>query len=165
MNPEIDIGKLALSIMEHPELIEKIKKLGENSNGIEAKADSLSEEEKNSFREEDLFAALQGALSEEAPQEEAQEDAVDTAQVILAVRRRCADDEKELLPIPLLMYDDHKPEDIDTKLEDHVADECRYMCMSNPIKPIKPIEKKVKIYDPLSTDDMKPSRYAKMLKL
>ena len=37
--------------------------------------ETLSEEEKNSFREEDLLAALQGALSEEAPQEEAQEDA------------------------------------------------------------------------------------------
>ena len=32
MNSDIDIGKLALSIMEHPELIEKIKSLAtENS--------------------------------------------------------------------------------------------------------------------------------------
>jgi hypothetical protein len=55
--------------------------------------------------------------------------------------------------IPLLMYDDHKPEDIDTKQEDHVADECRYMCMANPMKPLRPVEKKVQVYDPLSTDE------------
>ena len=37
--------------------------------------------------------------------------------------------------IPLLQYDDHKPEDLDTDGEDHVADEVRYFCMSRPIKP------------------------------
>ena len=37
--------------------------------------------------------------------------------------------------IPLLMYDEHKPEDLDTDGEDHVADEVRYICMSRPIKP------------------------------
>ncbi len=37
--------------------------------------------------------------------------------------------------IPLLMYDEHKPEDLDSDGEDHVADEVRYMCMSRPIKP------------------------------
>ncbi len=37
--------------------------------------------------------------------------------------------------IPLLMYDDTNVEDLDTELEDHVADEARYMCMSRPIKP------------------------------
>ena len=66
--------------------------------------------------------------------------------------------------IPLLSYDPNKPEDIDTKMEDHIADETRYMCMANPIKPSKPIEKKVKMYDPLSTDDnyYKPSSYSWM---
>ena len=38
--------------------------------------------------------------------------------------------------IPLMMYDEHKVEDLDTDLEDHVADEVRYMCMSRPIKPV-----------------------------
>lgn len=38
--------------------------------------------------------------------------------------------------IPLLMYDETKVEDLDTDLEDHVADEARYMCMSRPIKPV-----------------------------
>lgn len=37
--------------------------------------------------------------------------------------------------IPLLQYDDHKPEDLDTSGEDHVADEVRYFLMSRPIKP------------------------------
>ena len=37
--------------------------------------------------------------------------------------------------IPLLQYDDHKTEDLDTDGEDHVADEVRYFCMSRPIKP------------------------------
>ena len=38
--------------------------------------------------------------------------------------------------IPLQMYSQTRPEDLDTSLEDHVADEVRYMCMSKPIKPI-----------------------------
>jgi hypothetical protein len=33
------------------------------------------------------------------------------------------------------MYDDRRPEDLDTEGEDHVADEVRYMCMARPIKP------------------------------
>ena len=37
--------------------------------------------------------------------------------------------------LPLLMYDEHKPEDIDTDGEDHIADAIRYLCMSRPIKP------------------------------
>lgn len=37
--------------------------------------------------------------------------------------------------IPLLQYDEHKPEDVDTDGEDHVADEVRYFLMSRPIKP------------------------------
>lgn len=37
--------------------------------------------------------------------------------------------------IPLLQYDEHKPEDLDTGGEDHVADEVRYFCMSRPIEP------------------------------
>ena len=37
--------------------------------------------------------------------------------------------------IPLLQYDEHKPEDLDTEGEDHVADEVRYFLMSRPIEP------------------------------
>lgn len=37
--------------------------------------------------------------------------------------------------IPLMMYDETHVEDLDTELEDHIADESRYMCMSRPIVP------------------------------
>ena len=37
--------------------------------------------------------------------------------------------------IPLQVYSVHKPEDLDTEGEDHIADEFRYFCMSRPIKP------------------------------
>ena len=37
--------------------------------------------------------------------------------------------------IPLLQYDAHCDEDLDTAQEDHVADEVRYFCMSRPIAP------------------------------
>ncbi len=55
--------------------------------------------------------------------------------------------------IPTLIYDEHQPEDLDTKGEDHVADEVRYMCMLNPITPRLPAEPKPVAYDPL---DRKP---------
>ena len=49
--------------------------------------------------------------------------------------------------LPLMMYDEHKPEDLDTKLEDHIADAIRYFC--RPIEPVKKdVDKKV-IFDPL----------------
>lgn len=52
--------------------------------------------------------------------------------------------------LPLMMYDEHKPEDLDTKLEDHVADEIRYFCMTRPLKPIE-IKEETKIaFDPLN---------------
>ena len=52
--------------------------------------------------------------------------------------------------IPLLMYDEHKPEDLDTSLEDHIADEWRYMCMARPVKPIIPEKPREIISDPLN---------------
>lgn len=51
--------------------------------------------------------------------------------------------------IPLMMYDDHKPEDLDTDLEDHCADEVRYMCMTHPIKPQTPHRQEELTDDPL----------------
>lgn len=41
--------------------------------------------------------------------------------------------------IPLLLYSETIPEDVDTDMEDHVADEVRYMCMSRPIKAKIPV--------------------------
>ena len=55
-----------------------------------------------------------------------------------------------LRTIPLMMYDAHKVEDLDTSLEDHIADEWRYMCMARPVKPMKPVEQKVILNDPLN---------------
>lgn len=37
--------------------------------------------------------------------------------------------------LPILQYDPHSPEDLDTSAEDHAADEIRYFCMSRPVKP------------------------------
>ena len=52
--------------------------------------------------------------------------------------------------IPLMMYDEHKPEDLDSDLEDHAVDEIRYFCMMRPIKP-RLIEVKEKpLHDPLN---------------
>lgn len=52
--------------------------------------------------------------------------------------------------IPLMMYDDTHVEDIDTDLEDHVADESRYMCMSRPIKPVLAAKQIKQGEDPLN---------------
>lgn len=37
--------------------------------------------------------------------------------------------------VPSLTYDEHTVEDVDSKLEDHIADETRYFCMMNPVPP------------------------------
>lgn len=66
--------------------------------------------------------------------------------------------------IPLLEYDDHRAEDLDTDGEDHVADETRYFLMSRPIKPrIPPAPDKYKenpMYKYLNIDeaDLMPAR-------
>lgn len=52
--------------------------------------------------------------------------------------------------IPLMMYDKTSPEDLDTSLEDHIADEWRYMCMTRPVKPIREAPKRVILSDPLN---------------
>lgn len=52
--------------------------------------------------------------------------------------------------VPLMMYDEHRPEDLNTKLEDHVCDEWRYMCMSRPLKPVIDTPAKHIYSDPLN---------------
>jgi hypothetical protein len=52
--------------------------------------------------------------------------------------------------IPQLLYDEHKPEDLDTNGEDHIADEWRYMCMSRPIAPLREVEQRSILSDPLN---------------
>lgn len=52
--------------------------------------------------------------------------------------------------LPLLQFDEHKPEDLDTKQEDHFADSFRYFCMSRPITPVRTEKKAVYGDDPLN---------------
>ena len=40
-----------------------------------------------------------------------------------------------LRTVPQLLYSEQSPEDVDTKQEDHIADETRYFCMSRPLPP------------------------------
>ena len=54
--------------------------------------------------------------------------------------------------MPLMMYDSARPEDLDTKLEDHCPDEVRYMCMSQPVAPLREAPTRLRIVDPLKTD-------------
>jgi len=54
-----------------------------------------------------------------------------------------------LRTMPLLVYDPHTPEDVDSTGEDHVADEVRYMCMLDPINPPPTETGKPLPYDPL----------------
>ena len=55
-------------------------------------------------------------------------------------------------PLPLLRYDAHAPEDVDTRQEDHIADEIRYLCQSDPIAPRPVVQRTPKVFDPLSSD-------------
>lgn len=60
--------------------------------------------------------------------------------------------------IPLLCYDEHRAEDLDTDGEDHAADEWRYMCMLNPIKPRETKDERIPYFDPLNQYARKRSR-------
>lgn len=42
--------------------------------------------------------------------------------------------------IPTLQHDDRRPEDVDTDMEDHAYDDCRYACMSRPWTAPKPVK-------------------------
>ena len=54
--------------------------------------------------------------------------------------------------VPALVYSQTDVEDIDTATEDHIYDECRYVCMANPINPpTKP--SKPKEYNPLEDEN------------
>lgn len=61
--------------------------------------------------------------------------------------------------IPLQMYDEHKPEDLDSSLEDHACDDIRYFCMMRPIAPRIVKEKYKPAHDPL--DQYNKERYAR----
>ena len=65
--------------------------------------------------------------------------------------------------IPLMMYDEHKPEDLDTDLEDHICDSIRYFCMMRPIAPRIIEDKKLPMYDPLNQFTESSGRYNKAI--
>lgn len=52
--------------------------------------------------------------------------------------------------IPLLIYSDKHPEDIDTDMEDHNYDEQRYEFMDYPIAPRPNVKQKINLDDPLN---------------
>lgn len=52
--------------------------------------------------------------------------------------------------MPLMMYDEHKVEDLNTDLEDHACDEVRYFCMMRPIAPRQTVTKLKPMCDPLN---------------
>lgn len=54
--------------------------------------------------------------------------------------------------VPSLIHDETMVEDLDTTQEDHIADECRYFCMSRPIAPRKLWVPPPKRFDPLESD-------------
>jgi hypothetical protein len=39
--------------------------------------------------------------------------------------------------VPALMHDEHKHEDIDTRMEDHAGDDTRYACMARPVSRVE----------------------------
>lgn len=51
--------------------------------------------------------------------------------------------------VPSLVYSQTDVEDVDTKGEDHIYDECRYVLMEYPITPKPAKEKKIEEFDPL----------------
>ena len=51
--------------------------------------------------------------------------------------------------IPALVYDEMHVEDINTDMEDHIYDECRYVLMENPIAPRENVKPQPPAEDPL----------------
>ena len=52
--------------------------------------------------------------------------------------------------IPSLEFSTTNPEDVNSDMEDHIADETRYMCMMRPMSPIEPVAKEIHLEDPLN---------------
>lgn len=53
---------------------------------------------------------------------------------MLYIFRTCRD---FLRTVPILQYSAQHPEDVDSDMEDHIADETRYLCMHVPIRPAR----------------------------
>lgn len=73
--------------------------------------------------------------------------------------------EAAIRTMPLMMYDEHKAEDLDTDLEDHAMDEIRYMCMARPIPARITQTEYVPISDPLNQWKKSGGRYQSIYEL
>ncbi len=54
--------------------------------------------------------------------------------------------------LPQLRYDSTRPEDVDTRQEDHLYDAMKYFLMGNPLPPRQPTSSPPTIYNPLAED-------------
>ena len=61
--------------------------------------------------------------------------------------------------IPALVYDETDVEDINTEGEDHIYDQCRYVCMANPIAAPVRKEQPKREWSPLEPDEPRNGRY------
>ena len=58
-----------------------------------------------------------------------------------------------LRTVPILQYSRTSAEDVDSDMEDHIADEARYLCMMVPMTPVqKSLPRVVKMLDPLDRE-------------
>jgi hypothetical protein len=48
-----------------------------------------------------------------------------------------------------MLFSETHPEDLDTKMEDHILDSLRYRCMANQVLPIVKKEPEIIMSDPL----------------
>ena len=63
--------------------------------------------------------------------------------------------------MPLMMFDEHIPEDLDSDLEDHMLDATRYFCMLRQVAPARVDHNRTAIAnDPLSDDNLKKANNA-----
>lgn len=65
---------------------------------------------------------------------------------MLYVFSNCCD---TIRTLPLLRYSANSPEDVDTRQEDHIADEMRYLCQYDPIAPRAVPARTPVVFDPL----------------
>lgn len=72
----------------------------------------------------------------------------ENGKAMLYIFENCKD---TIRTIPLMMYSEkvNRMEDLDTDLEDHIADSLRYFCMARPIAPREIEVKKKPMHDPL----------------
>lgn len=65
--------------------------------------------------------------------------------------------------LPLLQYDDLRPEDVDTKQEDHIFDSIKYFLMANPIPPRVHVKPKEKPFNPLEPEPDPMTKYERFI--